>query len=412
MPFNKPRIPAVMTPKSLNVFHQDKMWAVPSSHVNFSKIRDLLEKIETMNQTDEEKFWTLGGIFAGKETRIKKAISKLNLYLDVPAYLSVVTEGLVTVTEQGVLYDGEIVHNELTKRIISHLKAQIDILPLVKFLNRVKANPKEDIGEELFQWMEAAKLPVTEEGFLIAYKRVNDDYASFHRAPGGQVVMNTPGTVVTMERELVDHNRAVTCSSGLHFCGFDYMGSAYGSRGRTIVVEIDPADVCAIPNDYNFQKGRGCRYKVIGQLGAGEAECFFRDTLVVTGGTLEGGKYTVPVTNYVDIRTAWADEDEDGYDYEDDFAEEDASTCDNANDPSSPHPDDLWWWSEDYRGIGDHPNATVGEPTSNEVQDMLDRLDVENTDTNRKAFERMLEEFREERAKPVMKPYGPGYPYE
>ncbi len=50
----------------------------------------------------------------------------------------------------------------------------------------------------------------------------------------------------------------------LHFAAYDYAKNSY--RGaHIVVVKINPADVVSIPNDYNNQKGRCCRYEVIGE---------------------------------------------------------------------------------------------------------------------------------------------------
>lgn len=306
------RVPATITPTSINVYHNGRMYAVPSTHINFLAIKDLLGKIEEMNVTPARKFWTLGGILSDKETRIERAIGRLNLLLDVPAYLAVVTEGLVTVTEGGVLYDGEVMHSVLATRIMEHLKSQQDVMPLVKFMNRVKENPKEDIGEELFEWMQNSQLPITEEGHIIAYKRVDPEYQSFHKAPDGTRVDHTPGTVVSMERSEVDHNRKVTCSTGLHFCSYGYIDGYYNScDGRTIVLEIDPVDVCAIPDEYRHEKGRACRFKVIGEVGTEEAAHFFKDTNIITGGLIGSAAFDPPkTTKVIEVAGAYNDDDD------------------------------------------------------------------------------------------------------
>jgi hypothetical protein len=72
---------------------------------------------------------------------------------------------------------------------------------------------------------------------------------------------------VTMDRSKVDDDPQHTCSSGLHVCADEYLkGYATGSDNRTLVVEVNPADVVAVPYDYNFSKMRVCRYKVLAQI--------------------------------------------------------------------------------------------------------------------------------------------------
>lgn len=434
MPEYTSRVPATMTPNSLNLYHQGKMWAVPSSHVNFHKIKVLLNRIDELNQRPASDFWTIGGLFADKETRIQRQIKKLNLYLDVPSYITHMTEGKVVVTEGGVLYDGEIVHNELTTRIIQHLKSQLDVMPLVRFMNRVKANPKADIGEELFEWMQASGLPITEDGYLIAFKRVAPDYSSFRAAPDGEPVFNSPGTIVTMDREAVDPDRYVTCSSGLHFCGFDYLGHYWSNvDSRVVVLEIDPADVCAIPTDYGYQKGRGCRYKVVGQLGSEESDSFFKDKYVVTGETLAGGAYAPPTKEVlVEVSSAWIDEpaNEDDttssftedYAYEYEYDEFDAYEQELEDlpydDPDSPYytgPDDEepeppYSDPDSPYYSGPYPEGPEGpDPVKTEL---FSRINVPTTAENLEAFEKLLAEFEEKNSTPRQKTYGTGYPYE
>jgi hypothetical protein len=65
-----------------------------------------------------------------------------------------------------------------------------------------------------------------------------------------------------MPRNQVNEDPNQTCSYGLHVANFDY-ASGFGS-GHMLEVEVHPADVVAIPVDYNQAKMRVCKYKVIG----------------------------------------------------------------------------------------------------------------------------------------------------
>jgi hypothetical protein len=83
---------------------------------------------------------------------------------------------------------------------------------------------------------------------------------------------NSVGMIVEMERNRVDDDKNVTCSTGLHFCGMSYLSHFGGAR--TVIVKINPRDVVSIPTDYNEAKGRACRYEVIGELGVNPEEAF------------------------------------------------------------------------------------------------------------------------------------------
>ncbi|KKL77279.1 hypothetical protein LCGC14_2036440, partial [marine sediment metagenome] len=60
-----------------------------------------------------------------------------------------------------------------------------------------------------------------------------------------------------------------------------------GGGGRTVIVEINPRDVVAIPVDYGNAKGRCCRYTVVGEIETGKDEHVPEDhtfgTALVTG---------------------------------------------------------------------------------------------------------------------------------
>jgi hypothetical protein len=63
---------------------------------------------------------------------------------------------------------------------------------------------------------------------------------------------------------MVDEDPNNTCSYGLHVANWDYAYNNYGGKSDIMLeVEVDPADVVAIPVDYNQSKMRVCKYKVI-----------------------------------------------------------------------------------------------------------------------------------------------------
>ena len=68
-----------------------------------------------------------------------------------------------------------------------------------------------------------------------------------------------------MPRSEVDENPDNHCSSGFHVGAWEY-ASSFGER--VVLVEVDPADVVSVPNDYNAQKCRVTKYKVLSDLTA------------------------------------------------------------------------------------------------------------------------------------------------
>lgn len=172
-------------------------------------------------------------------------------------------EGNVELKNGIVYFNGIEVHSTLTDRIISMANEGFDIGPMCKFLSNLQENPSYRAVTELYSFLEKGNLPITEDGCFLAYKRVRGDYTDCHTGKFD----NSIGVVVEMPRNTVNEDPNQTCSQGLHFCSRDYLPHFGTDEGyRTMILKINPADVVAIPNDYNNTKGRCCRYEVIGEL--------------------------------------------------------------------------------------------------------------------------------------------------
>ena len=170
------------------------------------------------------------------------------------------SDGLVDVVDGQVTVDGEPVDSSLSRRIGDMFEQGFDIQPLVNFMHNLYKNPSKRAVDELYGFLEAGNMPITEDGYFLAYKKVRDDYKDVYSG----TFDNSVGQVVSMPRNKVDDNKENTCSVGLHFCSFDYLKNFGGSR--IMILKINPADVAAIPIDYQQQKGRTCRYTVIGEV--------------------------------------------------------------------------------------------------------------------------------------------------
>lgn len=164
-------------------------------------------------------------------------------------------------------YRGEVIDNVLTSRIMEMIADGYDVTPMILFMENLMMNPSENSRNELYDFMEASGMPITNDGYLLAYKNVNANFTDIRTGK----MDNSPGSVVEMLREECDDNRNRTCSSGLHFCGKNYLTSySVGENGRTVLVKINPADVVSIPTDYNNQKGRACKYEILLEIDANE----------------------------------------------------------------------------------------------------------------------------------------------
>ena len=166
--------------------------------------------------------------------------------------------GVVTVKDGNVYYGDEIVHNEISLRILKMLSEGFDVQPMVNFLQNLMMNPSQSAIQELYLFLEANELPITDDGHFLAYKVVRSDFTDKHTGTFDNSVGSTP----KMDRALCDTNRDNVCSTGLHFCGLDYL-QAFGYHGdKVVIVKINPKDVTSIPSDYNNAKGRACEYLV------------------------------------------------------------------------------------------------------------------------------------------------------
>ena len=170
------------------------------------------------------------------------------------------SNGLVDVVDGQVTYDGEAIHSVLAQKIADMFEQGFDIRPLTNFMKNLFSNPSKRAVDELYGFLESGNMPITADGHFLAYKKVRDDYKDVYSG----TFDNSVGQVVSMIRNKVDENKDNTCSSGLHFCSFEYLKSFGGSR--IMILKINPADVVSIPSDYFQQKGRTCRYEVIGEV--------------------------------------------------------------------------------------------------------------------------------------------------
>lgn len=178
---------------------------------------------------------------------------------------------IIEIKHGGVYVRGNVVHSTLTSRMLDILAEGLDIDPWIKFAENLFSNPVASAQDELYDFLEKSDLPITPDGCFIAYKIVREDYKDIYSG----TMDNSVGQIVEMQggRNAVDGDRNRTCSQGLHFCSKGYLGHyGTGPGSRVMIVKINPADVVAIPIDYNHAKGRAWRYEVIGELPMEEAQ--------------------------------------------------------------------------------------------------------------------------------------------
>lgn len=216
---------------------QDEPVLIDQSHVNFEMV------VEAAKDGD----WD----YVEENSTIKKAITSFSL-------------GAITLEGDDFRYNGFNADNSLSRYIIHLLKQGEEPLPLINFLDNVMGNPDPRAVSEIYDFIKACDLPITEDGCFIAYKKVRSNYTDCHTGK----LDNSVGAKPKMPRSMVDTNKHNTCSKGLHFCSKSYL-SCFGGD-KIMAVKINPADVVAIPADYNNAKGRTWTYEVVAELEAGE----------------------------------------------------------------------------------------------------------------------------------------------
>lgn len=181
-------------------------------------------------------------------------------------------KGYVSIEGDKVMWKGKEFHNALTTRMLEMFQDGFPIDPMVRFMENLMQNPSKRSVDQVYGFLEKNKLPITEDGYFLAYKKVRKDYRDIHSG----TISNHIGAVVEMDRNLVDDNPDSHCSVGLHFCSESYL-SYFGSPSDPVMVlKINPADVVSIPTDYDGAKGRCSKYEVVAQVNGDQARAFDR----------------------------------------------------------------------------------------------------------------------------------------
>lgn len=182
---------------------------------------------------------------------------------DMATVLIDYTDGEIEIVDGNVFYDGEQLDNYPARRMIEFMRSGVPFGPLAAFIKRLMLNTSYRVREQLYGFLEESSMPLTDDGYFLAYKKVRSDYMDIHSGS----FRNAVGDVCEMPRYKVDDNPNNTCSAGLHVCSYSYLPHFGSDSSSTVmVVKVDPADVVSVPTDYNNAKMRVCRYEVIDEI--------------------------------------------------------------------------------------------------------------------------------------------------
>lgn len=244
------QLPFAVSPRSISVLLDNRWRSVDVSHPNYKALYEALRQSE-------------------------KDLDLIRSLIDIPSFIAKATFGRVQVGGDAVRFDGKDIGGVYVERLLSLLKEGFDIEPLARYLEKREQNPVFTAREELDLFFANAETAIAPDGDVFVFKKVQDDYTSYHTGRDGKVFTHTIGSVVEIDEDQVDLNRFNLCSSGLHFCSYHYLSQYHGGRGRVVILKLNPADVRAIPADYNNAKGRAVRYLVVGEVPEEEAKQFF-----------------------------------------------------------------------------------------------------------------------------------------
>lgn len=242
------------TGSAVTLIADGKAFTIAASHQNYQGILDALKA----------KDWANARKLADLATAVRSYVSSASADVEVK--------------NGGVYFKGEKLGGAVVSKILRFLDEGKPTEPLIKFVERLMANPSFNSRQRLYEFLEAGHVPITERGTFLAYKAVQSDYKSKTAGvedvevstDGGKTwkvykgnIPNNVGNIVKVDRSKVDDNPDNHCSRGLHLGMLSYVNSfAYGSD-KKIIVEVDPADVVSVPNDCGCQKLRAARYVVI-----------------------------------------------------------------------------------------------------------------------------------------------------
>lgn len=265
-----------------------------------------------------------------KKALLKGSVEDFLAAVDVPTAVATHSEGLVTIRDGNVYFNGEVLHNAISDRILSLMRDGFPFKPVMLFLNNLMRNPSKRAVDELYKFLSHRDLTITEDGCFLGYKRVKDDYTDYRTGK----VNNRIGQKPSMPRNMVDDNWHLECSSGFHVGSIAYVRGFYAGQGHVMIVKVNPAEVVSVPPGEET-KLRTCEYEVVGEYDDKDLNEPMPDTLhSASGQPLTGmGGYGVNAADDEDEDddSEWDSSPEDDLDDEDDSDLEEDDDDDDSN---------------------------------------------------------------------------------
>jgi len=228
-----------MTEQSVTVILDGISHTVRTEHPNFTAIKSAIKASDWDSLPDL--------------VDIKKAFIKFS-------------QGHYTIEDDQVLYKGEPIPDCIARRVLGFFNEEISFEFLLKFHERLQANPSRRAVQELYSFLEHRNIPIGDDGCFYAYKSVRSDWMSWSACrKTGERTLNTVGSKPNMPRNEVDDDPSRGCSYGYHVGSLTYASTFGWGDKRLLIVKVDPANVVSVPHDCAHQKIRCSGYEVFSE---------------------------------------------------------------------------------------------------------------------------------------------------
>lgn len=216
--------------------------------------------------------------------------------------------GFRTVMEKGelsIVHENGNIQVEPLENLIRHAHVTKNSAAITALLNRIASVDRQHSKEDLVRFIEKSSMPVTNDGRMVAFKRVQKINGNNYDCHTG-TILNNVGCRVEMAIDQVDPDRTRDCSYGLHVASRGYLRSFTGDT--LLLILVNPEDVIAVP-EYDPRKVRVCRYDIVHEFTPEQMRHIMSDEKLndevwqIIKPYIEGAKYTInKIVNGVDVR--------------------------------------------------------------------------------------------------------------
>lgn len=258
----KYKLRTIVQPKALTFYLKNKTieysstYTFADNHPNFAKAKAWLQEVQGTDLYQDR-----GRILDVKYAELRK------LY-DVASAINSWSDGDLKITRTGTLYKGSAIPQAISDMLVKAFFADPTNDEAFKAWSTylgiaTDPNLSSKIIDRLFLFLSKNDLNITADGKVLAWKVVRPDYLDKH----SRTFDNSVGKVLEMPRNKVNDNDAQHCSYGFHVCSWGYLAHFANNGDPVMQVEVDIRDIVSIPTDYNGEKVRVCKYKVVAEAG-------------------------------------------------------------------------------------------------------------------------------------------------